>query len=85
MAGDQRLLGKPQQAVCGVTVAQVEVIVFDILSKLASKDVLRSSTDQADCDRGQQHVPDVSSGVSDASSGVSDVADPGGQFCEVPG
>ena len=37
------MLGKPQQAVCGVTMEQVEVMVYDILSKLVSKDVLRTA------------------------------------------
>ena len=83
MTDAQMLSEKPQQAVCGVTVKQVEVMVYDILTKLASKgkiaDVLSNNTDLADCGKGQQHISDVSSGVSDVAE------HPGGQFIEVPG
>ena len=83
-ADAQMLLAKqPQQAVCGVTVDQVEVIVFNILSKLASKgnvaDVLSDSTDLADVPE-QQHISEEEH-ISDDSSGDEH---PGGQF-EVPG
>ena len=50
---------------CGVTVEQVEVIVYDILTKLASKgniaDVLSSNTDLTDCGSGLQQISEVSS------------------------
>ena len=89
--GDQMLAGKPQQAVCGITVAQVESIVFGMLTRLASKDkgadVLRDSTDLADVDSTdladvpeQQHISEEEH-ISDDSSGDEH---PGGQF-EIPG
>ena len=78
------LAEKSQQAMCGVTVEQVEVMIYDILTKLASNgkiaDVLSNSTDLADCGRRLQQVSD------DVSSGISNVAErPGGQLSEVPG
>ena len=83
MTGAQMLAEKPQQAVCGVTVAQVEVMVYDIISKLSSKgkiaEVLSNNTDLADCGKGPQHIS------GDVISRIPDVAKrPVGQNIEVP-
>ena len=57
MEGAQMLAEKPQQAMCGVTEEQVEVMVYNILTKLAS-----------DCGNGPQHIScNVVSRISDVS------------------
>ena len=66
---------KSQQAMCGVTMQQMEVMVYKILTRLASNGRMA-----ADCGNGLQHISDV-------NSGIPDVAVPGTveQFGDVPG
>ena len=73
MRGAQMLPEKSQQAMCGVTEEAFEVMVYKILTRLASNGRMA-----ADCSNGPQHISDVNSDVAESSKPVE-------QFGDVPG
>ena len=78
MKGAQMLPEKSQQAMCGVTEEAVEVMVYKILTRLASNGRMA-----ADCGNGPQHISDVNSDVAESSKPVEQFGDVPGGECQI--